>query len=96
MTSTSVATVGIGFAATVRAIDRFGNNAVDYAGTMTLSSTDPAATMPPPYPYGPADLAQHVFSGIVLRTPGTQRIVATDSAGRSVQSGPITVSPFSS
>jgi len=96
MTSTSVASVGVGFAATVRAIDPFGNNAVDYAGAVTLSSTDPSATLPPAYTYGPVDTAQHVFTGVVLRTPGTQRIVATDSAGHSVQSGPITVSAPSS
>ena len=92
MTNTSFATSGTAFNATVRAIDPWGNNAADYAGTVTLSSTDPAATLPPSYAYGPADLAQHTFTGLVLRTPGTQRITATDSNGFSVTSGPITVS----
>lgn len=96
MTVTSIATVGVPFAATVRAIDRFGNNAADYAGTITLTSTDPAATLPVPYPYGPKDTAQHTFTGVTLRTPGTQRITARDSSGLTVVSGPITVSRFSS
>jgi hypothetical protein len=80
----------------VRAVDAFGNNAADYAGTVTLTSTDPKATMPASYAYGPTDVAQHTFTGLVLRTLGTQRLTATDSHGFTVQSGPITVSPFSS
>jgi hypothetical protein len=95
MTGTSFATAGVAFNLTVRAIDPYGNNAANYAGTVTLTSTDAAATLPPPYAYGPTDVAQHTFGGVVLRTPGTQRITATDSGGLSVQSGPITVSPFS-
>ena len=95
MTVTSVAAAGVRFNATVRAVDQFGNNAADYAGTITLTSSDPAATLPDPYAYGPKDVAQHTFTGIVLRTVGSQRIVATDSNGFTVQSGPITVTPSS-
>jgi hypothetical protein len=96
MTVTRLATSGAPFSATVRAIDRFGNNAADYVGAVTLTSTDPKATLPAAFPYGPTDSAQHTFTGVTLRTPGTQRITATDSHGFSIQSGPITVSPFSS
>jgi hypothetical protein len=96
MTVTSIATVGVPFGATVRAVDQFGNNAIDYTGTVTLTSTDAAATVPGPYAYGPTDTAQHTFTGLVLRTPGTQRVTAKDSHGFTIQSGPITVSPFSS
>jgi hypothetical protein len=96
MTATSIATVGVPFGVTVRAIDPWGNNAADYAGTITLTNTDPAATLPGPYSYGPGDTAQHTFTGVILRTPGTHRIVATDSSGLTIESGPITVSPFSS
>ena len=93
MTVTSVATVGVPFAATVRAIDQWGNNAVDYTGTVTFTSTDPLATLPAPYAYVAADTAQHVFTGVILRTPGAQRITATDSSGRVIASGSIAVSP---
>jgi hypothetical protein len=96
MTVTSIATSGVQFGATVRAVDQFGNTAADYTGTITLTSTDRAATLPVPYAYGPTDTAQHTFKGIVLRTIGTQRVTATDSHGFTIQSGPITVSPFSS
>jgi hypothetical protein len=95
MTVTSIATAGVPFNATVRAVDQFGNNAADYTGTVALKSTDAAATMPGAYAYGPTDAAQHTFTGIVLRTPGAQRITATDSHGFTIQSGQITVSPFS-
>jgi hypothetical protein len=96
MTITSVATAGTPFNATVRAVDPYENNAADYTGTVTLTSTDPAATLPSPYTYGPTDVAQHTFTGVILRTPGTQRITATDSNGFSITSAPITVSPPSS
>jgi hypothetical protein len=96
MTATSFATAGVPFSATVRAVDQFGNNASDYIGTVTLTSTDPAASLPGGYPYGATDASQHTFAGVVLRTPGTQRITATDSHGFKIESGPITVSPFSS
>jgi hypothetical protein len=95
MTSTSVATVGVPFNLTVRVIDPYGNNAADYAGTVSFTSTDPAATLPAPYAYGAKDVSQHTFTGVILRTPGTQRITAVDGNGLTIQSGPITVSPFS-
>ena len=91
MTVTSVATAGTTFGATVRAVDQWDNNAPDFAGTVTLTSTDPAATLPAPYAYTTKDVGQHIFTGIVLRTVGTQTITATDSNGFSVTSGPIAV-----
>jgi hypothetical protein len=95
MTVSSFVTAGQQFNATVRAVDPFGNNAADYTGTMTLTTTDAAGTMPAAYQYGPTDVAQHTFTGLVLRTVGTQRVIAKDSHGFTVQSAPITVSPFS-
>jgi hypothetical protein len=89
---TSVATAGVPFSATVRAVDQFGNNSADYAGTVTLTSSDPAATLPAPYAYAAKDVGQHAFTGIVLRTVGTQTVTATDSNGFTIQSPPITVS----
>jgi len=91
VTLTSVATAGTAFSVTVRAIDSWSNNAFPYGATVTLTSSDPAATLPGPYAYKPADLAQHAFTGVVLRTPGTQTITATDSNGLRLQSQPITV-----
>ena len=77
----------------MRAVDAYGNNAYPYTGTVQLTSSDLAATMPGPYSLGPADVAQHTFAGAVLRTGGTQTITATDSNGLSATSPPITVVP---
>jgi hypothetical protein len=91
MTVTSVATVGTAFSATVRGVDQWENNSPDYTGTVTLTSSDPAATLPAPYTLAAKDAAQHTFTGIVLRTAGTQTITATDSNGFKITSGPIAV-----
>ena len=91
MTLTSVATAGTPFSVTVRAVDAYFNNAFPYGGTVTLTSTDPVATLPGPYAYKPSDLAQHIFTGVVMHTPGTQWITATDSNGLTKQSPPISV-----
>jgi hypothetical protein len=95
MTLTSVTTAGAAFSATIRAVDPWFNNAFPYSGTVRLTSSDPAATLPGPYAYQPTDLAQHAFNGIVLRTPGVQTITATDSNGLTKQSPPIMVSASS-
>ena len=91
MTLTNVTTAGTAFIVTVRAIDPYSNNAFPYGATVTLTSSDPAATLPGPYAYQPSDLGQKAFTGVVLRTPGTQTITATDSNGLTEQSPPITV-----
>ena len=91
MATTSVATAGVPFSATVRAVDQFGNNAADYSGTVTFSSSDPLATLPAPYAYATTDVGQHAFTGIVLRTVGPQTVTATDSNGFTIQSPPISV-----
>lgn len=95
MTLTSVTTAGTPFSVTVRAVDQWSNNAFPYSGTVTLTSSDPAATVPGPYAYQPVDLAQHAFTGVVLRTPGLQTITATDSNGLTKTSPPITVNASS-
>src|SRR6476620_7932312 len=89
---TSVANAGAPFSALVRAVDQFGNNSADYAGTVTLTSSDPSATLPPPYAYVSTDAGQHTLTGIVLHTVGTQTVTATDSHGFTIQSPPIAVS----
>jgi hypothetical protein len=91
--TTSVATTGTAFSVTVRALDGWGNNAYPYLATVQLSSSDLNATVPGPYAYVPTDVAQHTFTGIVLRTPGIQTIAATDSSGMTASSPPIQVVP---
>jgi hypothetical protein len=95
LTLTSVTTAGTAFGVTVRAVDPYFNNAFPYGATVTLTSSDPAATLPGPYAYQASDLAQHTFTGVVLRTPGVQTITATDSNGLTKQSPPIAVNASS-
>jgi hypothetical protein len=90
-----VAIAGTAFTVTVRAIDPYSNNAFPYGATVTLRSSDPAATLPGPYAYQPTDLGQKAFTGVVLRTPGLQTITATDSNGLKKTSAPIMVNASS-
>jgi hypothetical protein len=92
VSATTIAAAGTAFGLTVRAVDVYGNTAGGYTNSVTFSSTDPAATLPIPYKFSNADAGSHTFSGVVLRTPGTQRITATDSAGAVGTSNAITVS----
>ncbi len=95
MTLTNVVTAGTAFTVTVRAVDPYSNNAFPYGATVSLTSSDPAATLPGPYAYQPSDLGQKAFTGVVLRTPGIQTITATDSNGLTKTSPPITVNASS-
>lgn len=94
MTVTTIATAGVDFGVTVRAIDVYGNNAYPYSATGSLTTSDPKATVPGPYTFMTGDGAQHTFPGMILRTAGTQTITASTSDGFKVTSPPITVSPF--
>ena len=95
LTLTNVVTAGTAFTVTVRAIDPYSNNAFPYGATVSLTSSDPAATLPGPYAYQPSDLGQKAFTGVVLRTTGMQTITATDSNGLTKTSPPITVNASS-
>jgi hypothetical protein len=95
LTQTSVITAGTAFTVTVRAVDPYSNNAFPYGATVTLTSSDPVATLPGPYAYQATDLAQHAFTGVVLRTPGMQTITARDSNGLTETSPPIAVNTSS-
>jgi hypothetical protein len=94
MTVTTLATAGVDFGVTVRGVDVYGNNGYPYAAGASLTSSDPAATIPGPYTFMTGDGAQHTFAGMILRTAGSQTITATSSDGFKVTSPPITVSPF--
>ena len=59
--------------------DASANTAIDYAGTVQLSSTDPAAQLPADYTFGPADSGTYSFT-VTFWTAGTQTVAATDVA----------------
>ena len=64
---------------TVAANDAYGNVVTSYTGTVTLSSSDPQAVLPPAYTFVAANAGKHSFS-VTLKTAGTQSITATDTS----------------
>lgn len=64
----------------VRVVDAFGNVVTDYEGTVTLTSSDPLAVLPPATTFTPEDEGIRVFGGVTLRTMGEQEVVAQSGA----------------
>ncbi|HKB01089.1 MAG TPA: hypothetical protein VKD90_02670, partial [Gemmataceae bacterium] len=62
---------------TVAAVDAFGNINPGYRGTVTLTSTDSAALLPPAYTFTARDAGKHAF-GVTLRTVGLRTITISD------------------
>jgi len=73
------ATVAPGQAKTITVTlrDKNGNAATAYRGTVQLTSSDPAATLPPAHTFTAADGGTFAFT-VTLRTPGAQSITAAD------------------
>nr|MDQ6907575.1 IPT/TIG domain-containing protein [Chloroflexota bacterium] len=70
---------------TVTAIDAFGNIATDYTGTVQFSSSDPQADLPRNYAFVGGDAGIHTFTNaVILKTAGTQSIIATDTVTSSI------------
>ncbi len=94
---TTPTTAGISHTFTVTAQDPYGNTATSYIGTVQFTSTDSQAVLPPNYAFTAGDSGTKTFSGVILKTVGTQSITATDTITSSItgsQSG-ITVIPAS-
>jgi len=90
----TIATAGTPFSVTVRAEDAFGNPASGYTGTVSFSSSDPAAFLPTPYTFTTNDFGAKTLGGLILRATGTQTITVSDSTGRVDVGNPITVYSF--
>jgi predicted outer membrane repeat protein len=69
---------GIPGSATVTAVDAYGNTVTAFAGTVTFTSSDLAATLPAAYTFQPGDNGVHVFS-VTLNTAGTQSVTVTSA-----------------
>src|SRR3977135_588015 len=72
----SLATAGVPFTVTVTAQDITNATDTAYAGTVTLSSSDPAAILPQAYTFKASDHGARTFT-VTLNTPGQQTITAT-------------------
>ena len=73
---------GAPFALSLVAMDRYGNLATGFTGTLQLASTDAAATYPRTVTFRTADRGRVVIPDAVFRTNGFQKITAADPARR--------------
>jgi hypothetical protein len=71
------------FQLVVTAVDRFGQVAYGYPGTVTFASDDPAAVLPNDYLFQATDQGSAVFS-VTLNTPGPVHLTVTDTADGTV------------
>ncbi|MFL5322113.1 MAG: kelch repeat-containing protein, partial [Myxococcaceae bacterium] len=74
----------------VAVLDSAGNPVTNFAGTVTFTSTDPAATIPPPIVFTGSEGGSGTSAAATLRTAGTQTFTAT-SGSVSGAHAPITV-----
>ena len=89
-------TAGSAQSLTVSAQDAYGNTATGYRGTVQFSSSDGAAALPASYTFQASDGGVHSFSGVTLKTAGSQTVTASDTSTTSITGGQtVTVSPGS-
>lgn len=88
---------GTSLTATVTAKRPDGPTDAGYRDAIHFTSTDASATVPGDYTFGAGDAGVHAFTGVVLKTAGSQTITATDTAYTAITatSAPINVSPAS-
>jgi hypothetical protein len=82
------ATAGKAFHVVVTPLDAEGRIVTGYRGSVSLTSTDGAATLPAAYRFTAADYGEHRFT-VTLRTAGSRDILA--HSGTATGSGSITV-----
>ena len=70
---------GSAFSLTVTAQNGDGTTATGYHGTVHFTSSDVSATLPAAYMFVPGDNGSHTFTGVVLRTAGSQTITVADA-----------------
>jgi hypothetical protein len=86
-----VVTAGEGNDVMVTAVDAFGNTVTGFTGTVTLTSSDPNATLPAPYPYVPGDNGSHTFTNAILTTASGQTVTASTNGTSNFED--VTVNP---
>ncbi len=69
-------TAGSPQSVTVTLTDQYGNVATDFTGAVHLASTDGQAMLPADYTFIMGDAGTHIFAGLVLKTAGTQSVIA--------------------
>jgi len=76
------AAAGAPFLITVTAVDGGGSTIPDYTGTITFTSSDPAAVLPGPYTFTTADNGSRTFS-VTLFTAGPPRTITVSDGSNS-------------
>src|SRR5262249_50730609 len=66
------------FSVVVTALDAYGNVATRYTGTVHFTSSDSRSTLPANYTFTATDAGVHTFTGLKLKTRGTQTITVID------------------
>src|SRR5713101_2202123 len=90
----SSTTAGSSFSFTVTAQDANNNTLTSYLGTVHFTSTDAAAILPANYAFTAADAGVHTFTGLILKTAGSQTITASDTITGSITgNASVTVNP---
>ena len=94
------ASIGQPVSVTVTALDRYGNTATGYRGTVHFTGTDrgSGSSVPTNYAFTGGDAGAHTFTNAVtFVTAGTQTVTATDTAMSSITgtSGGVSVSAAS-
>jgi hypothetical protein len=90
----SSATAGVTFQVTLTALDADGQPVPDYTGTVSFTSDDPRAVLPPNYTFTPADGGTRTFN-VTLKTAGPRTVSVTSGFGtqsKSVQVDPAAAS----
>jgi hypothetical protein len=80
MSGPASAAGGAAFSLTVKVQNGDGTTRTGYLGTVHFTSTDVSATLPADYAFTSGDNGVHTFSGVVLRTAGSQTITVADIA----------------
>ncbi len=76
----ATATAGTAFSLTVTATNAFGVTVAGYTGTITFSSSDANAQLPPAYTFVAGDNGTHTFTNLTtLKSAGSQTVRVTDT-----------------
>jgi hypothetical protein len=90
----AASTAGSAFGITVTARDGYNNTATGYTGAVHFTSSDGQAVLPANYAFTAADAGVHAFTGVILKTVGSQLIMATDTATAAITgNNVVTVNP---
>ena len=73
----------------VTAVDASGNRNPSHLGTVHFTSSDSQADLPADYTFTAADAGTHVFTGVILKTAGTQSVTATDTKTATIKGSQI-------